>query len=286
MNKILIIGTSDFVFPYNKYGKTGRVHSIFSNSLNLVVNHQLIHISDSEQFLSGFGIQISQDDFRKLRQTIHVGELVTFKEESIVIYGSAKVSQLYFFLNKTQLIEQKIRKISYSFQEIKSLQKVVRIALDNRLIGLDDNPKFQNIQKQLTTGILTKQKIDSVVTYLIGRGLGLTPSGDDLLLGYAVGLEIFDSFPIVEVLKNYQQFWSPRTTNVSKAYLDSFLESRVSSPVFRFNQAIYHKNEIQIKNSLQVIQEIGHTSGVDFLFGFLLSLHYIDQKNENARITQ
>ena len=273
------------VFPYDKFGKMGRVHSIFSNSFNLVVNHKLIHVSDSEKFLSGFGIQIDRDNFKQIRQTLQIGQLVILKEELIVLYGSSQVYQLVFSANCTRLIKQKIKKVVYTLQEKNLLQKVVKDTLKNLKIGLADDTRFQQIQDKLTIGILTNQKIDSAIKYLIGRGVGLTPAGDDLLLGYAFGLEIFDAFPIIEVLKNYSDYWSRMTTNVSQAYLDSLLENRISSPVFRLNQAIYDKNKIQIKNCLQAVQETGHTSGLDFLFGFLLSLHYIDQNNENARIT-
>jgi Protein of unknown function (DUF2877) len=111
------------------------------------------------------------------------------------------------------------------------------------------------------------------VQELAGLGPGLTPSGDDFLMGAIYAAWIIHPFEIASVLaRDVAETAAPRTTSLSGAWLraagrgeagilwhqlfDPLLVNRIANPTFL---------EEPIKNILAV----GETSGADALAGFI-----------------
>ena len=69
-----------------------------------------------------------------------------------------------------------------------------------------------------------------VTAYLIGRGKGLTPSGDDLLVAYQAMFYAFDQ-PAEKLATALAVPLS--TTDVSKAYISASIKGYVNSLIYR-----------------------------------------------------
>ncbi|MBS4770690.1 DUF2877 domain-containing protein [Carnobacteriaceae bacterium zg-C25] len=267
-----IYQTSDWVFPYHRYGNTGTVHSIFETSLNICVSNQLLHISSS-QYLSSYGIAVSKENFNTLKASIRIGDIVVLKAHKIVIYTRRNT----FVLDgeNSEIVCLCSHEVSVNQLERKELLLMVNHVLKRQTIGIENSDRFETVQKILCTPPIQKQQFEDVLNFLIGRGIGLTPSGDDILLGYHFGIYILTG---VNQLTGNMHTHFLNTTIISRCYLEAMVNHRVASPVFELNCAIKVKEKEKIQKALDSVSQIGHTSGVDFLFGFAMAITFVINK--------
>ena len=122
-----------------------------------------------------------------------------------------------------------------------------------------------------------EQTIETI-SYLIGRGDGLTPSGDDILLGYTMVRQVFipiDSF--IDLL--FQELKKTNTTAISQAYYDGLFAGYVNSLFHTLLSLIDSDSNEVIKNLISLITRYGHTSGYDTLYGCYLGLKSLKSDN-------
>lgn len=110
--------------------------------------------------------------------------------------------------------------------------------------------------------------------YLSGRGIGLTPAGDDILAGWmAVGWLLYGPEPgflaacqqIVEVAKR-------QTHLLSQCWLGYAAEGNVAEPIGRLLDAMARDDEARLAASAKAVLAMGATSGRDVIQGILLGL--------------
>nr|WP_272873971.1 DUF2877 domain-containing protein [Staphylococcus shinii] len=106
--------------------------------------------------------------------------------------------------------------------------------------------------------------VESSLRYLIGRGQGLTPSGDDILTGmlFVHFMKPFICDGNLEIIQELIQ--EQLTTIVAKAFLDSALKRLFSSKilVLQHQPTMYHMNQLL---------EVGSSSGKDTLYGIFIA---------------
>ncbi len=106
-------------------------------------------------------------------------------------------------------------------------------------------------------------------SWLIGRGPGLTPSGDDMLIGalatlYAAGV----ASPQRPFLPPEDQL-AQLTTSVSCRYLNSARHGTFSTPVLRLLRRWQSTRSTEF--AVQRLLNVGHTSGADTLLGMAMA---------------
>lgn len=278
LNTINILEISVLVFPFCNNGNTGRIHSVFEHSLNIAINGHLMHISSRQGFISGFGITILRNDFDILRRCVRVQDVVVLKKESFMIYSQSGVFK--FVGGITRNLEAKPLQWKYNKDDLDILCQCFRDVLDARVLGLGSVAELEKVKQLLVMQKCSKEAFGQMVTFLTGRGLGLTPSGDDILLGYCFGLMIFDKGFVREFLEAYLLFIDSHTTKISYEYLYALAKRRISSPLLVLKNAIESRVIKDIELATSAIATIGHTSGNDCLFGILLALEYIQMNSE------
>ena len=113
---------------------------------------------------------------------------------------------------------------------------------------------------------------------LIGLGSGLTPSGDDLLVGYLAGL-----WCAVRNSRERTQFvtglgesvirLSHLTNAISRTYLTHAARGQVSSRLADLAEAICRgENSDRLLTAAESAMQVGHTSGMDAVTGLLIGL--------------
>src|SRR5699024_9730568 len=116
----------------------------------------------------------------------------------------------------------------------------------------------------------------------IGRGIGLTPSGDDMLMG---------------IMMAYQSFWPEgrwvntlakqlevsRTTDVSTAYYRTLAEGYTSSYFVEFMQDLKGQDLKKWRERIRRISQYGHTSGWDTLYGIYLFFKKLEKSMNSER---
>ena len=118
----------------------------------------------------------------------------------------------------------------------------------------------------------------SSVRALIGLGAGLTPSGDDLLVGYLAGLwcSVLDKRERVKFVGSLGKAvirLSCRTNNISRTYLYHASRGQVSSRLAELAETICRgENSDRLTSTIESALRVGHTSGMDAITGLLLGL--------------
>ena len=111
----------------------------------------------------------------------------------------------------------------------------------------------------------------------IGRGRGLTPSGDDFLQGI---LFVNEMYPILS--KRFKEgigdlIEKGYTTDISKNYFISALQGLYTEPLLQFYKALEKQDIVGIRKSVIGILRFGHTSGVDIVTGLLTGFIYLKE---------
>ncbi|MEO3990503.1 oxamate carbamoyltransferase subunit AllH family protein [Pseudocitrobacter cyperus] len=112
-------------------------------------------------------------------------------------------------------------------------------------------------------------------SWLIGRGPGLTPSGDDILTGVMAVLTSagfsrnLRSCPFLPAKDRLVLL----TTSVSCSYLNSAIEGEFSTPVLQLMRCL--QSDRDPRQAIRRVLSIGHTSGADMLLGVALAQQWL-----------
>jgi hypothetical protein len=118
------------------------------------------------------------------------------------------------------------------------------------------------------------QQLREQVVRLVGYGTGLTPDGDDFLLGYLAVLRPWSRFEAIAahyaLMKQLIAGQLARTTDISRHYLQMALRGDFSQPLSRLISAISRgENGEGVRLSALRVMQIGSASGVDSLAGVI-----------------
>ena len=104
---------------------------------------------------------------------------------------------------------------------------------------------------------------------LAGLGAGLTPAGDDYLMGAIYAVWIAHPFEVAGALaKKIADTAAPLTTSLSAAWLRSAGQGDAGILWHEFFDALLSKDRVRIEESKKKILAVGETSGADALAGF------------------
>ncbi len=136
----------------------------------------------------------------------------------------------------------------------------------------------QPAAERLLEGVI-HQHIQSVrqgVSALIGLGPGLTPSGDDLLIGFMAATSLL-SDPLGLSSDFYQRLHTElltiargRTNKLSITWMEYAKQGEVAEHVGRLFQALISDDERALEDAALAVLKSGATSGADLLTGLIL----------------
>lgn len=258
--------------------KTGTVYSKFKNGFNIKFNDYLVFVSYLGTPLSVLGLNIEKYKLMEVINSINIGDMVINKDENLIIYNKFEIYYLYY-RNFTE-IDLRIPKINciinevpnsnlFSYLESIDFKELIGIDLDN--IGL----KYIDLLSKVNKSNLDIN--NKIINYFIGRGKGLTPSGDDILIGFTLALMIFGNYSEwISGLKT--SINSNKTTMVSISYFNALFEGYASESFVELVKLIDEDNIFKIEYTVKNVQAFGHTSGNDTLFGFLTGLRFLTKE--------
>lgn len=267
---------SSYLMSLDSLGKIGQVHSVFQHSFNLVFGQQLLHVTDAEDFLSSFGIRITPESFQAVKPFCQQGNVVKLTADSMIFYSRNGTKKISF--DSVQSVPLELSAISYDSQVLMTMiAKLESFQLRPQLgltIGAKESAFFEFLLQPNTD----RKNWDQLTTYFVGRGQGLTPSGDDLLMGYLFVLLSYQ-LTTAQQLKDALTSKTDRTTIVSQNYLEAMLNGFASSPFVELQKKMKQAvNEAALAQALQRILSIGETSGKDTAYGILLGLNAVKNK--------
>lgn len=269
--------------------KTGEVHSVFDNTVNVLVAGHLFAITHRDVVITPMSIQldISAQEFAMM--TFCRKDKVYFNHQGLVVSG--------YILKKQQAIIHDdviipfvldIEHYNEPFMHFK--QEVYKMLNSSNVHGEMVNAwlKSQGLRggelsivgnyffhqfKQLQQEKLNQIKINLIVS-LLGAGEGLTPSGDDFITGILASLHYLKLRPtiqmLLESLVHQIQLKLNSTTLVSQEYLKYAINGRFNKHVHDMFE--HHQKNQPTNDFLLKISKIGHSSGSDFLVGMYFGL--------------
>ncbi|WP_019373175.1 DUF2877 domain-containing protein [Melaminivora alkalimesophila] len=120
---------------------------------------------------------------------------------------------------------------------------------------------------------------------LIGLGPGLTPSGDDFVVGFVGALWLDGQTNMVRYLRRHLREHLWQATNVISAqYLRHALHGRFSSPLRSLLEAMIQgePDSRQLMAALRGVMAVGSSSGWDSLMGVLAGLYWREQERRGS----
>lgn len=244
--------------------QTWRVHSVFTNGFNLENEAERIFIGTTKNGQLPFAVQITTRDVTKLIAMIQANQ--TFQYESGILIHQQ--SELQITLTGATQYTSKREKTAIqpnpSFLT-HTLQSEKQTGLGFSIREWLTQPETANLAKAISS--TDSAFIEQTLRYFIGRGSGLTPSGDDILLGILlVGQE---SRTFKEVLATLIQT-ELLTTDISQTYLKYALQDQFSDTLLALYEAF--QKGAETGEIIEHIYQNGHTSGIDTIAGVALAI--------------
>ncbi len=118
---------------------------------------------------------------------------------------------------------------------------------------------------------ISTASIEHMASQLIGLGEGLTPSGDDLLVGLLAVLHITGQNALIPSLPAWVAPFLTNTPDLSGAFLRCALEGHFAEPLAQFVRALYNVNSLDWSSHADHLARVGHSSGVDAMVGIAVA---------------
>ena len=134
-------------------------------------------------------------------------------------------------------------------------------------VGCSDGRRSSQVSTQLNGS--TRDEVRAAVAGLVGRGAGLTPSGDDALAG---ALLVAHALRTGRDLADAVRARLHATTAVSAALLDAAADGYAARPVVTLVDAAVAADCDGVRRALPAVLAIGHTSGADTVTGIRAAL--------------
>jgi hypothetical protein len=267
--------------------RSGLVHSIFNNGFNIKMDDSLVFIGNKKSGLLPFGIHL-QEDMRFVVPLVKACEPVRWNERTSTLeFPNLTISLMKGENFRNEVLGPKSKRdFQIGFDRLTTLLPAIEqpTGLDIDITGFlkrfqeedqIENPESEKYLFRLMNAAMSNDTyfIEQTLRYFLGRGKGLTPSGDDLLVGFlAFDSAVHFTSPLFyktlsDLLEN-----EPITTDVGKEYLKYALKHEFSSSVTDVVNLLGTGNVNVFYEAFVRLLEVGHTSGLDTLLGILTGM--------------
>ncbi len=137
-------------------------------------------------------------------------------------------------------------------------------------------PAFESARELCSSVIHAEIRGGNIAAqHLAGLGPGLTPAGDDFILGAILAARIIHPEELANILtKELAEAAAPLTTSLSAAWLRAAGRGEAGVMWHNFFAALSSGDQMAVQNAAVRLLAIGHTSGADTLAGFLSTFFF------------
>ena len=280
-------GSRNFLSEIQNKSWKGEVHSTFNRTINIICDSGELYTIAAEE-LDNAPNTLRVTDFFDKRPQVLV-KMPVFSQNSQLMIGETAAIEIQ------SASEWHYPQIEFPKQyDYAKISKRIE-QLNEWLIQLENTGGYLLNKRQATTyqkmiHVMLWQESEQLLTYLkekqlfqamkqlnrvIGLGPGLTPSGDDFLVGLAL---IFTTvnYPyhsLRQWLINSRTELKKRTNIISYSALDWAIKGSARERIGLFlNELFYGENEGALKIKMLAVLAIGSTSGGDILTGMLAGI--------------
>lgn len=276
---------SDGVAEWLASDSSARVLSSFARACNLIDEQgRVISIVDNTAG-NGPSTIVLKESSVSLERILSVGEPVAVGENSLTI-NTTTIDFTEATVWCSRVDWDSAKSCTYHFaKNIGDLSMIVKYraplgGLSSMLFSSTYNMDFvcdrvAGSAQRLFGGIFNHniQSVRMGASGVAGLGVGLTPSGDDFLIGVIYALwAIFDPEDAALWSRTIVESASPHTTMLSAAMLQEASEGNATEHWHILVDVLAKGDAIDVEQASMGILSVGHTSGADALIGFLLSV--------------
>ena len=254
-----------------------QIAAVFHRSLLCSApNDRLIHLHAGLCLASPFSFRI-EDDFAKMLHMTPFRQGMPVRKMDLTI---AITKDVHLRLHKTTHYQSPKRLLADVAPEaIRYARQILR--LYGRVGGFDQLPNAQTIGRTIHRALAGSDadQMLAATRHLIGLGPGLTPSGDDFLVGCLRGLWLIRSKSqgAGQTLGRLQEGLLPdldaRTTRVGAEFIRYALEGAFAEGLDRAALALLAPSHPQVvQSAITGLLAQGETSGTDTMLGLLTCL--------------
>ncbi|MEW6624435.1 MAG: DUF2877 domain-containing protein [Bacillota bacterium] len=239
-----------------------KIHSVFSNTINLIIDETLIAI----------GSNISSSKHHVLIERVNFAE---YKITSSSILEQCKsgfrIDELFFAVSEEAVVSFNAYKCIKTIKEehlIKACILLEWIKQEPRIsiVNYDNSDSILNYQFKHIYRFLEEETFETAVK-IVGLGVGLTPLGDDFLLGYilaktSLGIKVPWVSKIISIAKE-------KMTIISYQALIDVLNGYYTEEFINMIEEFFEEETF---NQAKLIMNYGATSGAGILVGFIFGL--------------
>lgn len=269
------------------------VHSIYKNTVNLQCGARILTIQAIGLQATPFSIETdaAPDSLETLIGTVRsvsvspdgllAGQTRIVLPEHYEIYnGYFGTSALMTELTLTARVIREVLRRLAPRDSFFALAEPRRLARCGRFSGAVEGAAILNEAIQLPTTDTTMQKLSE----LVGLGQGLTPAGDDFLLGILAALDLFGAVSERAALCTALKL--QKTNRISAAFLQAAATSVYAEYLLLLMQALASGAPLEeIERCAVRVLQTGHTSGSDMLSGLLWCMDTIERKRQRCFLT-
>ena len=244
-------------------------HSVFENSINLIwLNSDeqdqpfslLLTLTHGDAYHQEYLIVLKKEAFFQCKEWIDESTVLTLSSAGL---SSPKLS----IRLSDHALWQSERLVKQVFSETQ-IQQIVSI-LQGRMAKIQQPMWYSAYQKIMNQFLDYKQNKDiHALEQMLGLGIGLTPSGDDFLLGLFAALQANNISGTKELMQQIVKRSLKATTTISQHYLRTAAKGFFSGSLIAFNRLDQQADEADISRCLHNILRKGATSGLDTALGY------------------
>ena len=277
----------------------GVVHSVFDHALNILLSDDYFLTVLSDKYLAvPFGISVSMEEGFSFKNWTEPGETVwidengmrlksgvfdfTSNQQSFIFSSHLQPVTIHKFNPEVIALVQSWVKESSPKNGFCDLYDSLSFETLNEAAGVKDPVLFyaHGLLNKLKKSFLDEDTVKVAETFseFVGLGSGLTPSGDDFILGFLAFFHFLKKAPfrsnfIREIRNKLMNSVPGRTSYISEVYLNYGLNGQFSEILTAFIQGLFTGDRKELMERTLRLINIGSTSGIDMIAGCLFAMH-------------
>ena len=285
-----------FLNLLNQPQLSGKVEQVFNKAINVSIDNHLFTLLSTQLDNAPNSCRLlnndfsllnikNEDNFYLLNNEICIGEHYSLSFSLCKLWQQPVINFIYEKINQRNyqsFLLKQINRLDLILSEARS--SLFNYQGDN-LFYVASTEKLNQLRSNLISLLKAKQRhgLANVISQFVGLGIGLTPSGDDYLVGLMAFL-LLEKHPARAFYPEFHQGImqsNERTTPISAITLEKALNHEYRENMHQLIQSLVDANETNIYSQFLAILNIGSSSGSDMLFGIrdaLYLTHYFGEK--------
>jgi len=266
----------------------GTVHSVFPTACNIAVGELLVTVHDAGKQHTPTSVRVGTDASTVWSPAVRIGDRAVCRSGTLG-FGRHTLHLRRLPVWSPALIAR------WAQPSPARVDQLARARETHVSAGsAPTTPGLKSAARELQATLRERPPhgtdVDPVVRRLIGAGPGLTPAGDDVLVGllaalYRGGSAVSFATAAFSCLSQAIPRYIHRTTDVSAHYLRLATRGFFGEPLTNLIDAVVgDASTEEVHSRMSAVLSVGATSGADALLGVLLGLDVVLHSPVNEKV--